>query len=116
MYVDWKEEEHGTVVEQLQEKNKELATAREELQASEEQVVQANTKIVSILQREKLALAEVNAQRISLYTTFMQAPSLLCITRGRELVYELANPSYLEVFELQEAVEGKRLDEVFPNP
>jgi PAS domain S-box-containing protein len=80
------------------------------------QLQNANVEIAVLLQREKLALAEVNAQRSTLYNTFMQAPSLLCITRGRELVYELANPSYLEVFDLKEAIEGKRLDEVFPNP
>jgi PAS domain S-box-containing protein len=82
----------------------------------QQQLQKANEEIAVLLQREKLALAEVNAQRSTLYTTFMQAPSLLCITRERELVYELANPSYLEVFDLQEAIEGKRLDEVFPNP
>jgi len=87
-----------------------------ELVKVQQQLQKANEEIGKLLQREKLALAEVNAQRSTLYNTFMQAPSLLCITRGRELVYELANPSYLEVFDLREAVEGKRLDEVFPNP
>lgn len=83
---------------------------------SQQLLEEANEEIVDLLEREKFALAEANAQRGKLYNTFMQAPSLLCITRGRELVYELANPYYLEVFELKESIVGKRLDEVFSNP
>ncbi|AHM60247.1 PAS domain-containing protein [Flammeovirgaceae bacterium 311] len=83
---------------------------------TQQQLQEANKEIADLLEREKFALAEANTQRSTLYNTFMQAPSLLCITRGYELVYELANPYYLEVFELKKSIEGKRLDEVFPNP
>jgi signal transduction histidine kinase len=41
--------------------------------------------------------AAVEAERKRLYELFMQAPAAICVLRGPEHVYELANPPYLEL-------------------
>ncbi len=87
-----------------------------EQKKAQEQLQKANQEITDLLVREKIAFDMAEASRSRLYNTFMQAPSLLCIVRGFGLVYELANPRYLEAFNLDFSVEGKRIDEVFPNP
>lgn len=82
---------------------------------AQEQLEQANEEIVDLLQRETAALEEAQQQRKRLYNLFMQAPSLLCITRGRDFIYELANPSYLEALMVDATIIGKPLREVLPD-
>ena len=43
------------------------------------------------------ARAVVEAQRAQLYDLFMQAPAPICVVRGPELVFEMANALYLQV-------------------
>jgi PAS domain S-box-containing protein len=80
-----------------------------------EQLQKANEEIVDLLQRETDALEEALQQRKRLYNLFMQAPSLLCINRGRDFVYELANPSYLEALMVDNSIIGKTVKEAFPD-
>ncbi len=51
-----------------------------------------------------LARQEREAQRQRLHRLFMQAPAAICILDGPELVYELVNPSYQELFPGRELV------------
>ena len=85
-------------------------------QVKAQQLLQkANEENVDLLQRETEALKEAQQQKERLYNLFMQAPSLLCINRGREFIYELANPSYLEVFMVDASIIGKAALDVFPD-
>jgi signal transduction histidine kinase/response regulator of citrate/malate metabolism len=59
------------------------------------------------------ARAETRAARDRLRTLFMQAPIGVSIVRGKEFVYELANPAYERMIGRQ-GVEGKSFREVFP--
>ncbi|EMR02773.1 sensor histidine kinase [Cesiribacter andamanensis] len=70
---------------------------------------------MELLERETLALEEAQQQKERLYNLFMQAPSLLCINRGRDFVYELANPSYLDVFMVDASIIGRAALDVFPD-
>ncbi|TPG63795.1 sensor histidine kinase [Hymenobacter nivis] len=45
-----------------------------------------------------LARQEREAQREQLYALFMQAPAAICILGGDDLVYELVNPNYQDLF------------------
>ncbi|HLL61201.1 MAG TPA: PAS domain S-box protein [Candidatus Nitrosocosmicus sp.] len=56
--------------------------------------------------------AEINRKR--LYDLFMQAPAMIAITRGPNLVFELANPIYLKVVGKTKDIIGKGVFEVFP--
>jgi PAS domain S-box-containing protein len=80
-----------------------------------EQLQKANEEIVELLQRETAALEEAQQQKERLYNLFMQAPSLLCINRGRDFIYELANPSYLDVFMVDASIIGRPAMDVFPD-
>jgi signal transduction histidine kinase/DNA-binding response OmpR family regulator len=55
---------------------------------------------------------QTEAERLKLYTQFMQAPVPLCLMVGPELVYELANPPYLAMLGRQDVV-GRPVREVF---
>ena len=82
------------------------------IQARQEELLQSLQKASK--EREE-ALKEAERQRVRLHNLFMQTPALLAISRGPDLVYELANPSYLKVFGFTEEVEGKPLAEVVPD-
>ncbi|AHM58713.1 PAS domain-containing protein [Flammeovirgaceae bacterium 311] len=82
---------------------------------AQEQLQKANEEIVDLLQRETDALEEAQQQKERLHNLFMQAPSLLCINRGEDFIYELANPSYLEVFMVDSSIIGRAALDVFPD-
>lgn len=82
------------------------------IQARKEQLLQSLQKAHK---EKEEALAEAELQRNRLHNLFMQTPALLAISRGPDLVYELANPSYLKVFGFTEEVEGRPLAEVAPD-
>ncbi|UOQ96434.1 PAS domain-containing protein [Hymenobacter sp. 5317J-9] len=100
----------------LHELNQELAAANEELQAANEEIKASNNDLyiaqltlhelnqeleARVAERtEKLlrAQAEAERQRMQLERLFMQAPAAICILDGPELVYELANPAYRNLF------------------
>lgn len=81
----------------------------------QEDLVKANNEINLLLEREKSAFAEVKAQQRRLYNLLMQAPSLVAILGGKDFVFELANPPYLEILGITTSIEGKTLKEVIPN-
>jgi PAS domain S-box-containing protein len=66
-------------------------------------------------EREKIAAAKaaLQAERDRLREFFMQAPAGICILSGTELVFELANPLYQQLFTGRDIV-GKPLLEALP--
>lgn len=117
--------------QQVQQLNEELAAANEELLAANEEI---RASIVE-LQLTETALTELNnnlenrvlkrtgqvraaqqeaeRQRARLERFFMQAPAAICVLDGPELVYELVNPRYQQLFPGRELL-GKPLLEALP--
>ena len=102
--------------QQVQILNEELATANEELKAANEEFLATNAELVRtqqqlqhlnadlesrVLERTQAlqrAQTEADRQRQRLERLFMQAPAAICILGGPNLVFELANPGYQELF------------------
>ena len=63
--------------------------------------------------REQIARSEAEAAHQWLHDLFMQAPALICILRGPEHVYELANPLYLQLVGNRHIL-GKPIREALP--
>lgn len=49
-------------------------------------------------EKVKIRTAQLEKQKEDLYTVFMQAPAMVCILKGPELVFELLNPLYQRMF------------------
>ena len=117
--------------EELQSANEELATLNEELQASNEEFHLSNAELFSTQQElrslnqeleervrqrtkaQQLAQREAEQQRTRLERFFMQAPAAICILDGPNLVFELVNPGYQQMFPGRE-LQGKPLLEALP--
>lgn len=56
---------------------------------------------------------ELGPQPASLFTLFTQAPLPICVLRGEDLVFEMANEPYLEMIG-RSAIVGRPLFDVFP--
>jgi signal transduction histidine kinase/GAF domain-containing protein len=67
----------------------------------------------ALLAREQAALAEAELQRSRLHAFFMQAPAAICVLRGPDHVFELANPPY-QALVGKTALVGKPLLEAMP--
>jgi signal transduction histidine kinase/DNA-binding response OmpR family regulator len=52
---------------------------------------------VNLQMTMKFVRAAVNKQRAELYEAFMQAPVPICVLRGPQLVFEMANPLYCKL-------------------
>jgi two-component system, sensor histidine kinase len=90
--------------------NTQLLLAQAELQELNQELenrVEARTHDLLIAQ------AEAERQRQRLHRLFMEAPAAICILGGPELVYELVNPSYQQIFSRRELL-GKSLLEALP--
>jgi two-component system, sensor histidine kinase len=86
-----------------------IETLNEELQASNLELTNAKLALESLNQelearvdrrtRElKVAQTETQRQKTRLERFFMQAPAAICIYDGPDLVYELVNPRYQQMF------------------
>jgi signal transduction histidine kinase len=64
-------------------------------------------------ERERLALAEAHRQRSRLESLFQQTPAGICVLRGKDHVFEFANPRYLDLIGNADVV-GKPLREALP--
>lgn len=69
-------------------------------------------RVRSLLELARLR-RDVLAQQEHLYSLFMQAPAPICVVKGRELVYEVANELYFKVCGRRDIV-GKRMLEALP--
>ncbi len=70
----------------------------------------ANEKLDKIIKDQT---GEVLKERQLLHNFFMQAPAILAILKGKEHVFELANPAYYELVGERDLI-GKPVREVFP--
>lgn len=68
------------------------------------------------LEEERIrTLNAVQAERSRLYQLFMNAPAIICVVRGPQFIFELANPMYLRLIGREEKdVIGKPAREVLP--
>ncbi|WP_437875774.1 sensor histidine kinase [Sorangium sp. So ce513] len=89
-----------------------IATTISGARAYQEERARAEER-AELLAREKAALAEAERHRSRLETLFTQAPAGICVLRGPEHVFELANPRYLELIGNRDVV-GKRLRDALP--
>src|ERR671933_2709428 len=67
-----------------------------------------------LLKREQAARLEAETERRRLHEILMQLPAMIGIVRGPDLVYEFANPTYLQMVGRTPDMIGKSMREVFP--
>jgi PAS domain S-box-containing protein len=67
-----------------------------------------------LLKREQSARLEAESERKRLYDILMQFPAMIGIVKGSDLVYEFANPTYLQVAGRTLDIIGQPLRQVFP--
>ncbi|TGD77563.1 sensor histidine kinase [Hymenobacter wooponensis] len=75
--------------------------------------VRARRAMVQAQGREHDALAEAERERGRLSHLVMQAPAAICLLQGADMVYELVNPSYQQLFPDRELL-GKPFLEALP--
>lgn len=80
--------------------------------SARELVARVNSNLVFARVRRD-AEQSLRDQREQLYAVFMQAPVPICVFRGQELIFEMANPLYCEVAGRKELL-GKTLHEAIP--
>ncbi|RDV14508.1 PAS domain S-box protein [Pontibacter diazotrophicus] len=101
----------------LQELNKELAAANKEISLTQKELQNLNQKLEEQVQMRtkelQLSKAETEAQRNQLHQLFMQAPAPIVILDGPDLVFELVNPAYQQIFPGRELL-GKPLLKALP--
>ncbi len=82
-------------------------------------VTDSRKKIAELKLKEKLEVVlktklEANIlARKNMHSIFMKAPALICIFRGPDHVYELANDQYIQLIGYKDII-GKRARDVFP--
>ena len=110
-------EELAAANEELQAANEEIRVAITELQLSEQALLELNNGLeIRVSERTRQVWAaqqEAERQRARLERFFMQAPAAICILDGPELVYELVNPRYQQLFPGRK-LQGKPLLEALP--
>ncbi|MDB5009498.1 MAG: hypothetical protein JWQ06_287 [Mucilaginibacter sp.] len=117
-------EELATTNEELSVTNEELLSINEELNLSNEELQQSRASLALLntelekrvnLRTAELsnAQAEAESQRDRLKRFFMQAPAGICMLDGPELVFELVNPSYQQLFSGRSLL-GKPILEAVP--
>ncbi|MEW6493680.1 MAG: PAS domain S-box protein, partial [Cyanobacteriota bacterium] len=67
-----------------------------------------------LLKREQTARLEAESERKRLYDILMEFPAMIGIVKGSDLVYEFANPTYLEGTGRTPDIIGKSMRDVFP--
>lgn len=91
--------------------------ARKLVEQSEEKLILLNQELEDRVQERtqelQYAQKEAESQRQILHDLFMQAPAPIVILEGEELVYQLVNPAYQQIFPGRE-LRGKPLIEALP--
>jgi signal transduction histidine kinase len=110
-------EELRLLNEQLQATNEELRANNQTLTHTQQQLRQLNQelehRVARGVQYAQAAHAEAETQRRQLARFFQQAPAAICVLDGPDLVYELVNPSYQQLFRGR-ALVGRPLREAAP--
>ena len=103
--------------EELAALNEEFRTTNEELEGVARALEKLNSELEERVQLRikelKLAQQETERQRKVYHDLFMDAPAPIVILDGEEMVYQLVNPSYQQIFPGRELV-GKNLLEALP--
>jgi PAS domain S-box-containing protein len=68
----------------------------------------------ALLAREHAALADAEGHRARLHSLFMKAPAVICILRGPDHVFELANAHYREILGDGRELVGRPMREAVP--
>ncbi|RYU81872.1 PAS domain-containing protein [Hymenobacter persicinus] len=129
--IEDKERELRVLYTQSDDINEELAAANEELHAANEEALANNEELYrteQLLRELNLKLesrvadrtaqlrnaqAEAERHRARLYRFFMQAPAAICIFDGPDLVFELVNAAFQQMFAARQLL-GRPLLEVLP--
>ncbi|HTA82515.1 MAG TPA: response regulator, partial [Bacteroidia bacterium] len=69
---------------------------------------------IQMRDERKRASEAMGLERKRLYDLFMQAPAAIAVLRGPSLVFEIANPLYLEIAGKKEDILGKPILEAIP--
>ena len=95
----------------------ELRASNEELTKASEALEQFNSQLEErVAERThelNLAKEAIQQERDQLYRFFMRAPVAICLLKGPEMVYELINPNYQQLFPARELL-GRPLREALP--
>lgn len=95
----------------------EFVKARRQVEKSAESLQALNTELEERVKSRTrdllLAQAETLRQKQQLEDLFMQAPAVICILDGPELVFQLVNPVYQHIFPGRD-IQGKPLLEALP--
>ncbi|MEG4067322.1 PAS domain S-box protein [Microcoleus sp. Pol11C2] len=67
-----------------------------------------------LLKREQTARRSAETERKRLHDILMQLPAMIGIVKGADLIYEFANPTYLQVAGRTSDIIGKSMRELFP--
>ena len=67
-----------------------------------------------LLKGEQAARLEAETERQRLHDILMQLPAMIAIVKGADLVYEFANPTYLQGTGRTPGIIGKSIRDVFP--
>lgn len=86
---------------------KKLDTVRRDLQKA----LQKNEEEIIIRKQKEL---ELSNEKRRIYDLFMQAPAMISVVKGKNFIFELANPHYLKVTGKTKKIIGKSALEVFP--
>jgi two-component system, sensor histidine kinase len=97
--------------------------SRRQVEYSNQQIQALNedleARVAERTQQVKLAQAATERQRQRLERLFMQAPAAICILNGPDLIYELVNPAYQQLFPNRELLNKpilEALPEIEKNP
>ncbi len=103
--------------QQVEVLNEVLVANNTELLATQEELQDLNTELEARVgaRTEALALAQADTerQRNQLHRLFLEAPAAICILSGPDLVFELVNPTYQQLFPGRE-LHGRRLLDALP--
>jgi PAS domain S-box-containing protein len=95
-------EEIQVTSEEIQSANEELSATNEELYQAQQSLLQLNDELEERVESRNIELfnaqAEASSQRDRLKRFFMQVPTGICVLDGPDMVFELVNPSYQQLF------------------
>jgi signal transduction histidine kinase len=77
-------------------------------------IVVETTQRVLAEQRQKQAEEALKAEQERLHTLLMQAPAMIAVLHGPELIFEMANPMYVNTVASNRDIVGKPLVEAMP--
>jgi PAS domain S-box-containing protein len=98
------------VTEELQAINEEAAVTNEELAATNEELTATQQTLEETIKDLEQSEQRVRAQQRRLEDFFMQAPAGITILGGPDLVFELVNPLYQQLFPARDLLHKKLLD------